>query len=371
MEHAKIKEGTDLLAAVEQDSSVVLVNAEAFEAWLVGLRAKVDGLDNDVSVRKNREAIREAAAEIGRKKASVERDRLRLTKEWRDMTDKVNAAGKDIKAKLEGLQDEVRKPLTDWEEAEKVRVAECEAAINQIVLAGVITMDDTSATVRQRGADIWAIEITAEKFGDMFEGASAAKARAVDQLKAGLARLIQEEADKAELEKLRAEAAEREKVEAEQKAKADAEAAEAAEIERQKAKIAADEKAKKEREDRIAKDAAEKAARDAEAAAQAERDKIQAAHDAALAAEKKRADDLAKAEADRVAAKAKADAEEAKLAKNRAHRSQYMGEAKIAIMAAANAGHAVEHPITEAAAVAIIRAIVAGLIPHVTLDFRA
>lgn len=371
MKHDKMESGTDLLATIEQDSSVVLVNAEAFEAWLISLRAKVDGLDNDVSIRKNREAIREAAAEIGRKKASVERDRLRLTKEWRDMTDKVNAAGKDIKGKLEGLQEEVRKPLTEWEDAEDARIKSCEAIIASLTTAAVIMHHETADDIRSRGTHVYNTVIDVEKFGNLYEKAMGAKSQALEMLKEGLARLVKDEADRAELEKLRAENAERDRIETERREKAEQEAAEAAEVERQKAAIAAVEKAKQEREEQIARDAAEKAQRDAEMAAQAERDRIQAEHDAALAAEKKRADDLAAADARRVAEKAAADAEEARLAKNRAHGAQYMGEAKIAIMAAANAGHAVEHPITEAAAIAIVKAIVAGSIPHVALDFRA
>ncbi len=370
--------GTDLLAAVEKDTSVVLVNAEAFEAWLIDLRAKVEGLDSDVSVRKNREAIREAAAEIGRKKASVERDRLRLTKEWRDLTAKVNAAGKDINEKLEGLQAEVRQPLTVWEEREKLRISNCERLIAEIKASAIVTLEDTAEAVRDRGTEVYLTKIDAAQFGDMYENAMQARSDTIGALKLALDRLTREEAERAELARFRAAEAEREAKEAEQREKAEREAAELAEIERQKARVAAEEQARKDREAQIAKDAADRAEREMarihEEALQEERDRLavierhHAAHLAQLALEK---EEREQAEADRIAAKAKADAEEARLAKNRAHRAQYMGEAKIAIMAAANAGHAVERPITEAAAVAIVRAIVAGSIPHIALDFRA
>lgn len=360
--------GTDLLAAVERDSSVVLVNAEAFEAWLIDLRSKVDGLDSDVSIRKNREAIREAAAEVGRKGAAIERDRLRLTKEWRDMTAKVNEAGKDINEKLKSLQAEVRKPLTEWEEAERARVAECEAIIARLSNDGICTEEDTAATVRARGTEVYSTVIDPELFGDLYERAKGAQHHAVDMLKISLARLTQEEADRAELEELRAKAAERDRIEAERVA-AEQEKQRQADAEKraEEARIAA-EKAAKEREEQIARDAATKAQREAEekhaAELQAERDRAakierdaQAERDKVAAAERAREQALAneRAEAARIAA------EDAKRARNQAHRAQRMGEAKIAIMAAGS--------IDEATAILIVKAIVADRIPHVSLEF--
>lgn len=363
-----ISASTDIVAAVEKDTSIVLVDAEVFEAWLIDLRSKVDGLDPDVSIRKNREAIREAAAEIGRKKASVERDRLRLTKEWRDLTAKVNSAGKDINEKLEDLQAQVRKPLTEWEAAEKARVEVCEAIIAKLSSDGICAADDTAESVRSRGTEVFNTAIDAEVFGDLYERAEGAKAHAVDMLKVSLARLTKEEADRAELEKLRADAAERDRVEAEKAAAAEAER-ERIEVERhaEEVRVAA-EQAAKDRDERIAKEAAAQAQREAEAKhaaeLQAERDRAaeieraaQAERDKVAAAERQREQEAAaaKAEADKIAA------DEARLAKNRANRIQRMGEAKIAIMAASKAD--------EAAAVLIVKAIVAGTIPHVSIEF--
>lgn len=355
-----MSDATDIALVVSQDHSVVLFDQEKFDAWYDRLKADAPK-DVDVTTNKGRDALRSYAADIRKEKAAIDRDRLRLTKEWRDMTAKVNEAGKQIERRLDSLADEVRQPLTDWEDAEKARVAECDAIINRIVLAGTVTLDDTADTVRERGKLIWETEIDAERFGDKFDQATGAKAHAVETLKAALARLIKEEADRAELEKLRAEAAEREAREhAEQEAREAEERAVAEAAAAEERRIAA-EKAEAERIARVEQEASERARQEAEAAAQAERDRIQREHDQALAAERARAEEAERKQAERLAEEKRVAEEEAKRARNRAYRSQVMGEAKLSIMAAGN--------VDEDAAVAIVKAIVAGSIPHVTLGF--
>tara|TARA_R110002074_G_scaffold262994_1_gene435079 strand:+ start:1969 stop:3426 length:1458 start_codon:yes stop_codon:yes gene_type:complete len=404
--------GTDLVSAVESDPGLALVNRDAFEAWLIDLRARVDGLDQDMTRAKNRDAIRSAAADTRKEKAKYDRSRLELTKGYREMTAKVNEAGKDIDAKLEALAVQIRAPLTEWEEREKARVDRCKTIIAEIHGAAIVTLDDTSETVRERGMRIWTIEI-GDDFGDQAGEAEQAKSATVSTLQSALARLKREEADAAELAELRKIQAERdaedEKRRAAEKAIEDRRdyarrviehirqcglgmidgktypyiilireleekivVAEedfgdmAGDVERARVETLAHVKAaQKEQAERAIREAAEEAAqkaqRDAERAAQIERDRIQAEHDAALAAEKKRADELAAAEAKRIADKAREDAEIAKRERNRAHRAKVMGEAKIAIMAAG--------AINEEVAVAIVKAIDKGQIPHVSLEF--
>lgn len=369
--HATI-DATDIVVAVETTPEIVLLDSAKFDQFYERVRAETSGIVVDLSTKKGRDEVRSMAAKVTRSKTMIDKAGLALTKQWRDQTNSVNAARKDIEGRLEALAEEVRRPLTEWEDAEKERVDVCRATIDGMKSAGVVTIEDTAATVRQRGKDVWDTEI-GEQFGDMAAEAQAVKDAAVEALKSALARLTREEAERAELEKLRAEAAERERIEAEriaaeQTAQREAEEAKAAEELR-----AAAEQAEREREARIAAEAEERAKREAEQAAQAERDRIQREHDEAIAAERRRAEEaeaamqaergrVAKVEADRQAAIAAEAAEQARRDKNRAHRSQIMGEAKIAIMAAGKG-------VDEAAAVLVVKAIVAGQIPHVTLRF--
>lgn len=352
--------GTDIAVLVANDHSVVLFDQEKFDAWYD--RLKENAPQNvDITTNKGRDILRSYSADIRKEKAAIDRDRLKLTKEWRDMTAKVNEAGKQIESRLEALADEVRQPLTDWEDAEKARVIECDAIINRIVLAGTVTLDDTADTVRARGKEVWDIEIDAGRFGDKFDQAAKAKAHVVELLKTAFARLTKEEADRAELEKLRAENAEREARETAAREAREAEEKAAAQAKAEEDRRASAEKAEADRIARVEQEAAERAIRAAEAAAQAERDRIQREHAEQLAAERARAEEAERKEAARIAEEKRIAAEDAARAKNRAHRSQLMGEAKLSIMAAGN--------VEEAAAVAIVKAIVASQIPHVSLAF--
>lgn len=351
---------TDIAVIVERDHSVVLFDQEKFDAWYDNLKANAPR-DADVSTNRGREALRSYSAGVRKQKAAIDRDRLRLTSEWRAMTAKVNDAGKQIEGRLDALADEIRKPLTEWEEAEKARVAECRAVIDGIRAAKVIAEEDTAASVRERGTTVYQTAIDPDRFGDMAGEAEAAKADAIDALKRALARLTQEEADRAELEKLRAERAEAERVAAERAAAAEAERQRVAAEREAEDRRASAEKVEAERIARVEQEAADRAKREAEEAAAAERARIQREHDEALAAERARAEEAERKEAERVAEEKRIADEEAKRARNRAHRSQVMGEAKLSIMAAGS--------VDEDAAVAIVKAIVAGSIPHVSLAF--
>lgn len=284
-------DNTDILVAVATNPGVVLLDREKFDAWYEKLSAEAP-TDADVSTAKGRDTLRSFAAKVRSEKAAIDKARLRLTKEWRDMTDQANAAGKEIATRLDGLAADVRAPLTAWEEAEKARVDRCKEVIADIHGAAIVTLEDTSETVRERGMRVWAIEI-GDDFGVLAGEAEAAKSATISTLQAALARLKKEEADRAELERLRAEAAEREqadRLKREEEARiAAAQEAARREAEEQKAyeeRRAAAEKAALEELEREKLAAAQRARDEAEKSAQAERDRVQREHEEALAAER-------------------------------------------------------------------------------------
>lgn len=368
---APTEPGTDIVVAVTQNPGLVLLDRVKFDAWYEKLSAEAP-TDADVTTNKGRDALRSFAAKVRSEKAQIDKARLGLTREWRDLTSQANAAGKEIEERLEGLAIEVRAPLTEWEEAEKARVAECQAAIDGMRAYKVIAEDDSAASVRERGTAVYNMPLDPDRFGAMLGEAEAAKADAIDTLKRALARMVQEEADREELARLRAEKEEADRLNAEADAAAEAERQRVEEARIAEERRVEAEKADAERIERAKAEAAEAAQRAAEQAAQAERERVQSEHYAALTAERERAekvereaqDDRDRIEAARVAAETEAKriaAEDAARAKNRAHRAQFMGEAKLSIMAAGN--------VDEAAAVAIVKAIVAGSIPHVSLEF--
>lgn len=366
-----VETGTEIVAAVTQNPGVVLLDSEKFDAFYERLKAETDKLVPDTTTAKGRDEIRSLAARVRSSKASIDKARLQLTKEWRDNVSRANEAGKVIETRLEGLAVEVRKPLTEWEEAEKARETACADILDRINAAAVISIDDTASGVRQRGAQVWNTKLDPEMFRDGLEQAEQVKANAVATLKSALARLEREEADRAELERLRTEAAERERVAAEKAAEEEAERrrAEQARL-AEEARIAA-EKAEAERLERIAREAEERARREAEEVAEAERQRIEREHAEALTAERRRAEEAENAariererveaeEAARVAEAKRLADEQAKRDRDQAHRTAVKSAAKTAIMSCGA---------DEETARKIVVAILANEIPNVTLRF--
>lgn len=362
---------TALVAQVNADPGLVLLDKERFNQFYEAIKAETDKLVPDLTTEKGRKEIASMAFKVAKTKTAIDAAGKLLNEEARAKINIVDAARRDIREKLDALKDEVRKPLTDWEAKEEERVTACEALIGRMKAAAIVPLEDTAQSVADRLAEVKAFALDEGQFQTLLPAALQQQAATVDALTAARARLVKEEADRAELDRLRAEAAERaERERAEAEAKAAAESAERAKQEAQAraARAAEEEKARIE----AAAKAAEEAARArAEASARAEREAAERAHAEALAAEKRRADEAEaarQAEADRIArATAAREAEEkaaAEAAAARAadieHRSKIMGTAKQAIMG---------HGVGEQTARAIVLAIAAGDVPNVSIKF--
>ncbi|WP_375272082.1 hypothetical protein [Sphingomonas sp.] len=362
---------TDIATQVQHEPAIVLLDAGKRDDLFDHIQREIDAFEPDLTTVKGRDAIKALAYKITRTKTAIDAAGKQLNEDARAKINVVDAARRVARDRLDQLAEDVRRPLTAWEEAEKARVAECEATIAQIVSAGTVTLDDTAATVRERGASIWQTEIDADRFGGLFEKATSAKDHTVSLLKTALARLTQEETDRAELEKLRAEAAERaERERQERVAREEQERAEAEAKAAEERRVAA-EKAEADRLARIEREATERAQREAEAAARAEQERRDREHAQQLAAERRRAEEAeqtAQAERDRIAAdeaarRKQAEQEAAAQAKRDAdqqHRTSVKTAAKQALITCGA---------DEDTARKIVVAILAGEIPNVTLRF--
>jgi colicin import membrane protein len=315
----------------------------------------------DVSTSKGREEIRTVAMKVTRAKTAIDKSRLGLTEEYRNKVAAINDAGKSVTTRLAAIAEEVRAPLTAWEEAEKAREAEVERIIAYLKSASIVTISDTSNTVRSRGREVYNVEITKEFFGKSFTEAVSLKESAVETLKAALDGLIEKEDQAAELQRLREQAAAREEQDRQEKA-----AREAAEAEAERLRLAALEEdmrvqAEKSRVETAAREAAEAAAREEREAAQRE---IDAANERAVAAEREAEEQRQRiaaeqAEADRIAAAQRA--EEERRQKNAAHRREIMGQIKADLIVAAG--------ITDEQATHAVKAMVKGGVRHLQVNF--
>lgn len=362
--------------------SRALVAAEVFapggvQAILKAIREEVAKKNYDASTPEARAVCRAMAHKIARSKTALDRMGKDLTEEWRERTSKVNEDRRKIEREMDALRDQVRKPLTDWENAEKERVASHEAALEDMATlaispyASTTEVDDAlvrlnaMSTTRawqefqQRASDTFA-DVSDRLNVIRSQKVAAAKAAEEEAERKRLAdeaealRLVQEQ--QAREERIAAEAAERAKFEAEREAerlrqeeasraqRAQAEAAErAAAIERRA------EQAEKDRQaaQRAARDLEEKiAAEQVEAEARAKR-----REEAAVEAERRRAETAKRQEAEATAARER----------NIAHKRTINREAVAALMSIT--GMAGED------AVGVIAAIAKGQIPNVKISY--
>ena len=369
---------TDIVVAVAANPGLVLLDRQRFDQFYEAIKEETDKLVPDLTTEKGRAAIKAMAFKVTKTKTAIDAAGKLLKEEAQATVNKVDAARREIKGRLETLADDVRAPLTKWEEDEKARLASVQEMMDRLAQDAVVSVDETVADVEARLGYVRGITIDEGVFQDWTAPAETARGNAIHSLEAALTRLQREAADRAELDRLRAEAAERaERERADAEAKAAAEAAERERVE-QEARAAAEAQAAEARIAAAAKAAEDAARQAAEVKANEERLAQQRAHDEALAAEKRRADEAEaarQAEADRIAREAAAREAEARRvaaeakriqdeadarAADQAHRSSVMGRAKVAIMGMG---------VGEQAAITIVRAIAAGDVPAVSIRF--
>ncbi|MDQ4421436.1 hypothetical protein OOT33_13495 [Sphingobium sp. DEHP117] len=255
----------DIVRKVEADPALALTDEKMFEAYYAHVEQQALSVKVDLSTSAGRDLIRSAASEIARKKTAFDRTRKELTEDYRRKTATINAVGKLVVDRFAALQLRVRQPLTDYEEREQARKMEADLILTNLRDAAIVRADETAEDVERRLGRIRGINLNDELFGPRIEMAVDLRDDAVKALGEALARLRQQEAERAELERLRRADAERQEREArERQEREDREAEEA----RQR-----DEAARIERE---RQEAADKARRDAEEAAEAERRAVEA-----------------------------------------------------------------------------------------------
>lgn len=282
---------TDLIVA-EQINAVQLYDGKSLDPLLKRITEQVKSIVPDVSSAKGRKEIASLAYKVAQSKTALDNAGKDLVAGWKEQAKVVDNERKKMRDYLDKLKDEVREPLTRWEQAEQDRIDGIKQRISTIQLAANSSNQEgnlyDSAYLAERLAEVKAIAIN-DSFAEFATVAAKEKDMTVTTLENLIVKRKQEEADKAELERLRREAEEKAEEERREQLRCEGE---------ERARKEAEEKAKAEQE-RAAKEAAEK-----EAAERRERDRIeqekQAAIEAKLAAERraKEAEENAKREAE-------------------------------------------------------------------------
>jgi hypothetical protein len=236
---------------------------EILEGIKAAVRAQAAQLD--ISTEPRRAKIASLAYAVAKDKNRLDDEGKNLVAATKEAIKAIDKERGRVWDEMEALQKEVRQPLTDWENAEKERIGNHEAALKLIQEAAVMPALHTPADVEARIASLDKIASRPwEEFRsradltyatvkaalkDALESAQHAEAERVE-----LARLRQEEADRKEAARVQAiadEAAAKERRAAEERV---AEVARAAEQERKRIELEraeAEAKAKQEESRRI------------------------------------------------------------------------------------------------------------------------
>lgn len=388
---ATTEETKSLALIVVGDASITpaqMFQPGAMDSILERIKAEVRAIDTDISTPEGRKHIAALAYKVARTKTFIDEQRLKLVADEKKRLGIIDSEGRKMRDELDALKEEVRKPLTDWEQAEFQRTASHEHRISGMLkMVGVKHNSIDTVQFETDNLDsLWN-----HNFQEFTKRASQAHDAASLHLESERKRITTEVADRAERARLKAEADEKARLareaEVAETARKEAEA-KAREREEEQARIA------KQREDELLRVAAEEKAEQARAAKKreddAERDrkvsesrlqkslddaraKTKAAEDQreqdrqraeddrerAVQAERKRAADERKAEDER---KKQAEQEDERRRADTDHRAQIHKaafEALIAQVPELNTGCGRN----------IIRAIAKGLIPGLSFNY--
>jgi colicin import membrane protein len=356
------------------DVAPLVLNAAAFDEFYMRLEIELAESTPDVTTEKGRKSISSLAYKVSRCKTIIDDAGKSLNEDARAKIAVVDEARRGIRSRLEDLQTRIKAPLDAWTVAEEKRVNAASEIKSVLAAAGSnpAPIGCSAVSVRNRIADIGALDIDPDVFGTEFDAVVAERARVVELLGVTAAKLDQDEKDRIELGRLRAANLEREEkereAEAERQRAADALEAEKRALAAEQERVAALAKQNAEAEDRRVAHEAQlaKDREDARAAAEYDR-KVQAEAEAkrladaeielAAAVQRARQDELDRLA---VAEKVRQLAEDARVA-DATHRAAIVDQATISLAVAAS--------LSKEAARTIIETIMVGQVRHVSIKF--
>lgn len=263
---------TTTAVSVLDDYSVIVVDQERLQAFFSDgknldeaygrIEKLAKGLVADVATKEGVSQIKSCARQIASAKTKIDNLGKQVVAELKALPGVIDENRRAFRAKMESLQAEIRRPVTEIEERED-EIDRINTVHQQLISAD-------SATIRKNIESVMAIPLTAEKWKESLEKATKAVTGEINALETMLKAAEKREAEARELEELRKKQEEAERIIREQKIREEAERKAREEAEAR----AAAEKARLERE----KEEAERKAAEAKQAAQEAREREEAAN---------------------------------------------------------------------------------------------
>lgn len=269
-------ESTSLVVIQPTDVRAFFVESKNLDSILTEIETLATKFDPDVSTAKGRKLIGSQAYAVARTKTFIDGLGKELVDAEKEIPKRIDATRKKVRDFCDDLQARVRKPLTDYENAEKSRVAALDQRIAAIQELGAkATTESPSTEIQLWVGELEAIAIDAT-WDEYQDRAQVAKEAAKVKLGTALKNRLTWEAQQAEIARLKAEQEEKDRIQREK------EIADRARHEAEQKALR--EKLESEQRERAAKDALLKAEQDAKDAQQRlEQERKDAAERAELA----------------------------------------------------------------------------------------
>ncbi|MFZ8715425.1 hypothetical protein ACO1ZV_25085, partial [Enterobacter kobei] len=116
-----MSEVTDLVVIEKSSAMAVFTNNEQLDPIIEKIEKEARSLVPDVSTKKGRDAIASMAHKVARSKTYIDNAGKDLVAELKALPKQIDESRRIVRERLDALKDEVRKPLTDWENAESAR----------------------------------------------------------------------------------------------------------------------------------------------------------------------------------------------------------------------------------------------------------
>lgn len=207
---------SDLVTLPERSTAVQVFSTEnGLDPFLAKIREEIDGFIPDVSTAKGRKEIASIAYKVAQSKTALDNLGKELVAELKDVPKKIDAERKRMRDLLDSWKDEVRYPLTEYEEAEAKYKRDREEWIDGLRRDYSVMQDLSSQEISTSIANVEDTVIDSAWLGEYEAEAHRVKAETLQNLKRIHASAVAREQQQAELERLRREAAEREQAERE------------------------------------------------------------------------------------------------------------------------------------------------------------
>jgi len=141
------------LSKVENITALEVFTSGNAETLISQIESEVRSFVPDLKTVKSRKEIASLSAKVSKSKVVLDGLGKNLVADWKTKAKAVDTERKMVRDRLDALRDEVRKPLTEWEEAEKARV-EQERFDKELLAAHEEALNENDLFDRQKAIEV-------------------------------------------------------------------------------------------------------------------------------------------------------------------------------------------------------------------------